>query len=77
LKKWSLKNVPDSESMTGNYLELVGPRIFLVMQLETVLNFILHLAALKRAALRGHRLYPISSVIARPAWEAIAEPTLP
>ncbi len=44
---------------------------------ERLAKFCVHLAALKRTALRGRRLHPIFGVIARPAWETITEPTLP
>ena len=44
---------------------------------KTNAQFNIHLAAPKRNALRGRRLHPIFRVIVRPAWETIAEPTLP
>jgi len=51
--------------------------VFSIDTLETASNFILNLAALKKIALRGRRLQPISGVITRPALKTIAEQTLP
>ena len=71
-----IKFFENPEFVTGNNLKLVGPHV-LKCDFRNYVQFHFYLAALKRTALRGRRIYPISSVIARPAWDTIAEPALP
>jgi len=60
------------ESVTENYLTNL---VFLIGTGETKPNFTPY--NIKKNRPRGRRLHPVFGVIARPAWDTIAEPALP